>query len=502
MLARGRPSFLTRTATDDAAQLFRRSSLPTSTHSEPLDTTERAAEPANSYEPLAAASETPPHRHGHTKQVLGQLYDGVSDGSRVHSRSKSGRRTKSTSNNLADGPLTRQDSRSKSRGRKSGFPKVGTVPRPIGGSEKLGTFSGVFVPTSLNVLSILMFIRFGLILGQGGVLGMMGMLVAAYMINLVTTLSISAVASNGTVRGGGAYYLISRSLGPEFGGSIGIVFYLGFVFNTGMNAVGLIDCLNQNFGTKSGDWANFIPEGFWWRYLWATVVLVICTAICLAGSALFARCSNGLLAIVLVATFSIPFSALFMRPFENMKSGIEFTGIRAKTFKDNLLPHFTKHAAGSQLEGRENYQDLFGILFPATGGIFAGASMSGDLKNPSKSIPRGTLCGLALTFASYSLVIFAMAASITRQSFYNNFNVIQETNISGILVLLGEFATTFFSALMGVIGPAKVCRISASATLNLNLFVLTPFSWFLSASPSYSTGQLTARAINLLPGNS
>lgn len=75
------------------------------------------------------------------------------------------------------------------------------------------------------------------------------MLVACYAINLLTTMSISAVATNGTVRGGGAYYLISRSLGPgkipplvdvivnspgiEFGGSIGIVFYLGFVFNTG-----------------------------------------------------------------------------------------------------------------------------------------------------------------------------------------------------------------------------------------------------------------------------
>lgn len=81
-------------------------------------------------------------------------------------------------------------------------------------------------------------------------------------------MSLSAIATNGTVRGGGAYYLISRSLGPEFGGSIGIVFYLGYVFNTGMNAVGLVDCFTQNFGRQSGDWANFLEEGFWWQYLW------------------------------------------------------------------------------------------------------------------------------------------------------------------------------------------------------------------------------------------
>jgi solute carrier family 12 (potassium/chloride transporters), member 9 len=145
----------------------------------------------------------------------------------------------------------------------------------VGGTDKLNTFSGVFVPTSLNVLSILMFIRFGFILGQGGVIGMLGMLVAAYVIDLVTTMSISAVASNGTVRGGGAYYLISRSLGPEFGGAIGLVSYMGFVFNTGMNAVGLVDCLIYNFGTNSGNWANTMPEGRWWQYLWSTIVVVL-----------------------------------------------------------------------------------------------------------------------------------------------------------------------------------------------------------------------------------
>jgi hypothetical protein len=85
------------------------------------------------------------------------------------------------------------------------IPKPGLGPRPVGGRQKLGTFAGVFVPTSLNVLSILMFLRFGFILGQGGVVGMIGMLVAAYLIDLVTTFSLSAIATNGTVRGGGAY---------------------------------------------------------------------------------------------------------------------------------------------------------------------------------------------------------------------------------------------------------------------------------------------------------
>ncbi|PUU72580.1 amino acid permease-domain-containing protein [Tuber borchii] len=239
-----------------------------------------------------------------------------------------------------------------------------------------------------------MFLRFGFILGQSGILGMLGTAPTpySYLINLITTLSISAISSNGTVRGGGAYYLISRSLGPEFGGSIGLVFYLGFVFNTGMNAVGMIDCLMNNFGQVTGSSGHILRDGYWHRYLYATAVLVFCTAIC---------------------------------------------------------------AVGSQTSGRENWQDLFGILFPATAGIFAGASMSGDLRNPSKSIPKGTLHGLLLTFVAYTMVILSMGATIKRESLYKDLNIIQDINASKHLILMGELASSFFSALMGVIGSAK-----------------------------------------------
>lgn len=61
----------------------------------------------------------------------------------------------------------------------------------------------------------------------------------------------------------------------------------------------------------------------------------------------------------------------------------------------------------------------------------SGASMSGDLKNPSKAIPKGTLYGLGVTFFSYTVVILAMAATITRASFYRNANVIQDVILWG-----------------------------------------------------------------------
>ena len=459
MPQRTRSNFLTRTATDDAAQLDRRHSAAPSTGEE----AQQDAVLSNPYEPATDQSEHLPRRHSLTRKIFRSL-DGATE-SPLLSRSSSGVGRNGRHGYGSIAAELHRSSEAKDSRAKASAPRPGAMPRPVGGKAKLGTFSGVFVPTTLNVLSILMFIRFGFILGQSGFTGMVCMLAIAYIINLVTTLSLSAISTNGTVRGGGTYYLLSRSLGPEFGGSIGVVFYIGSLLNTSMNAVGLIDCVKQNFGEESGNWAQWLPEGFWWEYLWATGILVFCTCICLAGSGVFARCSNGLLALLLVATFSIPFSTIVVQPFKDPRSKIDYTGLSLHTFRDNLLPKFTRHAAGSQLHGKENFQDLFGIMFPATGGIFAGASMSGDLKHPSKAIPKGTLSGLALTFVAYAVVILAMAASISRDTLYSNVNVIQEVNFSGILILLGEFATSFFSALMGVIGSAKLLQALARDNL-------------------------------------
>jgi potassium/chloride transporter 9 len=291
------------------------------------------------------------------------------------------------------------------------------------------------------------------------------MLCTCYILDIITATSISAIATNGTVKGGGAYYLVSRTLGPEFGGAIGVVYYLGAVFNTGMNSVGLINCVMYNFGRESGLWRHWFPESFWWSYLWSTVVLILCTLICLAGSSAFSKTSNGLLVVLLIAILSIPVSALAVKPFQNTKAGVEFTGISLETLKQNLYPHFTKGADGSNSIDKESWKTLFGVLFPATAGIFAGASMSGDLKKPSKSIPAGTFISLAFTFVIYNLVLFSLGSTVTRQSLYANANLVQAISIKEEIIMIGEFATTFFGALMGIIGAAKLLQALARDNL-------------------------------------
>ncbi|KAH9901944.1 amino acid permease-domain-containing protein [Xylariomycetidae sp. FL2044] len=312
---------------------------------------------------------------------------------------------------------------------------------------KLGFVSGVFIPSVLNIASILMFLRFGSILGRIGLFGMLGLLIVAYIIDLATTLSLSAIASNGEVKGGGAYYLISRSLGPEFGGSIGILFYLSQVLNTSLNIVGLIDCLRLYVGSA-------FPHGYWESYGLQTGALVFCTALSLAGSSIFVRASNGLLVILAIATLSIPVSAIFQSPFEDAHAGVDFTGPSLETIRSNLYPH----NRGREYRGIDTFRELFGILFSCTSGIFAGASMSGDLVNPSKAIPRGTLWAMLATLVSYLVVILSLASSITHPSFLRNTNIISATSLWSPLILAGECATTFFSALMGIVGAARLLQ--------------------------------------------
>lgn len=324
--------------------------------------------------------------------------------------------------------------------------------------EKLGTYEGVFLPTTLNVLSILMFLRFGFIIGQAGAMGSLLLLVASYAINLLTSLSISAIATNGTVRGGGAYYMISRSLGPEFGGSVGVIFYIGQVLNAALNIAGFAVPLLSNFGRTDGAIAKILPDSAQWGFFYQTLLLWICLIICAVGPSLFARSSKLLFYILISSTLSLPVSAVFVKPFFSKEFGAWYTGFSLETLRENLLPHFTKGAVGSEIPGKENFRDLFGIFFPATAGIFAGASMSGDLTNPSRSIPKGTLYGIALTFVLYCLVIISISGSCSRDLLYRDLEVMRDSNISPVIVVMGEFATSLFSAMMGILGAAKLLQ--------------------------------------------
>lgn len=113
---------------------------------------------------------------------------------------------------------------------------------------KLGWIQGVLVPCLLNIWGVMLFLRVAWVVSLSGVGQTLLIILISYSVCFVTTLSLSAICTNGEVKGGGIYYIISRSLGPEFGASVGIIFALANAVAASMNTIGFCDSLNDLLG--------------------------------------------------------------------------------------------------------------------------------------------------------------------------------------------------------------------------------------------------------------
>lgn len=182
----------------------------------------------------------------------------------------------------------------------------------------LGTFAGVFSPVTLSMFSALVFIRMGYIVGNAGLLITLTQFVIAYGILLFTVASICAISTNGAVEGGGAYFMISRTLGPEFGGSIGTIFFLANIVSSALCIAGCAEGIVENFGPNgylTGS-ASLFPDGPWWRFLYCTILNTANLLVCLIGAAMFAKTSVAILASVCICLVSVVISFLVQQPME------------------------------------------------------------------------------------------------------------------------------------------------------------------------------------------
>ncbi|KAJ2722153.1 hypothetical protein GGI07_003489 [Coemansia sp. Benny D115] len=328
--------------------------------------------------------------------------------------------------------------------------------------RKLGTWDGVFMPVMLSIWGILVYVRMGYFLGQIGVIGTIGSFVCGYLVTTMTTLSISAISTNGTVKGGGPYYMLSRSLGPEFGGSIGLMFYAGTLLSGALNAVAFVEPLLSNFGQSGGDIARLFPEGAYWGILYSSVLLLLCTVVCLTGAQMFAKAATALSTLIIASTAMIILSFAFCQPFVDEEKAIHYTSWSMDTLRENLWPELTPISPGRP---SETFGSVLGVLFPACIGIMAGASMSSALRKPSKSIPKGTLWAVLITFLLYMTIIVSLGSTTRRITLRENFNVLQEINILPIIVPLGAITTSVTSTLSGVLSSASILQAIAKDDL-------------------------------------
>uniref|UniRef100_A0A8C1Q131 Solute carrier family 12 member 2 n=1 Tax=Cyprinus carpio TaxID=7962 RepID=A0A8C1Q131_CYPCA len=304
--------------------------------------------------------------------------------------------------------------------------------------------------------------------------------IMATVVTTITGCSTSAIATNGFVRGGGAYYLISRSLGPEFGGSIGLIFAFANAVAVAMYVVGFAETVVElliNFDALMLDQINDVR-------IIGTITVILLLGISVAGMEWEAKAQIFLLFILVTAIFNY-FIGTFI-PVES-KEKFGFFSYDASILADNFGPDFRG----------QTFFSVFSIFFPAATGILAGANISGDLADPQMAIPKGTLLAILITGLVYMGVAISAGACIVRDAtgmesnvtlsglnctdaackfgydftscrpvgggksackfgLHNDFQVMSVVSGFGPLITAGIFSATLSSALASLVSAPKV----------------------------------------------
>ncbi|MEX0893075.1 MAG: amino acid permease [Gemmatimonadota bacterium] len=286
----------------------------------------------------------------------------------------------------------------------------------------LGTFGGVFTPSILTILGVIMYLRFGWVVGNLGLIGTLIVVTLATSITFLTALSIAAIATDQRVRIGGAYYMISRSLGIETGGAVGIPLFLAQGLSVALYTVGFAESVARTYPT--------LDE--------RTVGIV--TTLVIAGIALVsAKIAIRSQYIILVAIALSLLSLLFGRPVES--TDIEMWG-----------------AADRHSEG---FWVVFAVFFPAVTGIMAGVNMSGDLENPAKSIPRGTFWAVGVGYVIYMTLPVILALRADALTLIEDPLIMRRMALWGDAILLGIWGATLSSAMGSILGAPRVLQALA-----------------------------------------
>lgn len=287
--------------------------------------------------------------------------------------------------------------------------------------RRFGTLGGVFVPNVLTILGIILFLRTGWVVGNAGLTNALIIIVLANAITFITGLSLSAITTNIEVKAGGAYYMISRSLGTEIGGSIGVPLYLSQAVSVAFYLIGFSEAFSVLI--------PWIPP-----VITASLMCILFAGIAYHGAQFAIKIQYVILTILGFAILS----------FFLGKSWIPVT----ITHKPMYLPGY-------------NFWSVFAIFFPAVTGIMAGAAMSGDLKDPSKSIPKGTLLAIGITFVIYIFTAIHLAKNVPVFLLKNSNSVMIDFSRIPFFVYLGVFAATLSSALASIIGAPRTLRALA-----------------------------------------
>ena len=305
---------------------------------------------------------------------------------------------------------------------------IGTKTENHQNEGKLGTFSGVFTPSILTILGIILFLRLGYVVGSAGLGRALIIITLANAISVLTSISLSAIATNIKVKGGGDYYLISRTLGSEFGGAIGLVLFLAQSVSIAFYCIGFGEAMTV-----------LLPENIFAN---PRIIAVLAMSLLFIFAWLGADWATRFQYVVMVLLVGALLSF--------------FVGGLARWEMATLVQNWTVPSEGPK------FWMLFAIFFPAVTGFTQGVSMSGDLKDPGRSLPMGTFMAVGISILVYFCAAILFAGVLPKEILIQDYNAMKRVARFNFLIDAGVVAATLSSAMASFLGAPRILQSLAS----------------------------------------
>ena len=305
---------------------------------------------------------------------------------------------------------------------------------------KLGT-APVFFTAISTILGAILFLRFGMAVGQLGFGGALIIIILGHLITIPTALALSEISTNTRVEGGGEYFIISRSFGLNIGSTIGIALYMSQAVSLAFYIIAFTEAFEPFFNWFQVNFNILLPRQ----------VISVPTLIALSYVILKKGSNIGLKALyIVVAILFVSLAMFFFGKTEFYKAG---------EFSSNFV-----------FSNKDSFFIWFAICFPAFTGMTAGVGLSGDLKEPKKSIPRGTIFGTIIGMIIYIFIVYKFSVSLPSEELLGKQLSMSDIAIWGSVVIpLGLGASTISSAIGSVlVAPRTIQALARDRTFPSN----------------------------------
>ena len=289
----------------------------------------------------------------------------------------------------------------------------------------------VFLTSICTILGAILFLRFGYAVGHVGLWGSLAIIALGHLVTIPTVLAVSEIATNRRVAGGGAYYIVSRSFGPTIGGTIGITLYLSQAISIAFYMVAFAEALQPLYEWVASTYELKLDAR--WVSLAGTLLLIALMLTKGADMGIWA-----LWAVSAILVGSIGAFLLGTGPEEIRPEGLNIT---------------------ARIEGADSFGTVFAICFPAFTGMIAGLGLSGDLKNPQRSIPLGTIGATITGMVIYAVVAVKLAQSATPEELAANQFVMAKIALWGPAIYVGLGAAALSSALGSILVAPRTLQM-------------------------------------------